>query len=109
MIKALLVRLSGMKLVLYVAFGFLVMAAAILLLVRGAVPDSHPLTMSGLVVLFGVPPFGAFWMMYVSIRYEERPFPLVALALFIPFSFLWYYFERVRPGKLARNRDFAQP
>jgi hypothetical protein len=97
------------KLVLYVVFGFLVMMAAILLLVRGAVPDTHPLAMLGLVILFGIPPFGAFWMMYVSIRYEKRPVPLLLLALLIPFSFLWYYFERVRPGKLARNRDFVRP
>jgi hypothetical protein len=46
-------------------------------------------------------------MMYMSIRYEKHPLPMVLLAAFIPFSFLWYYFERVRRGKLRRNRDFA--
>jgi len=46
-------------------------------------------------------------MMYMSIRYEKKPLPFVLLALLIPFTFLWYYFERVRPGKLGRNRDLA--
>lgn len=45
--------------------------------------------------------------MYMSIRYEKKPLPMLALALFVPFTFVWYYFERVRPGKLARNRDLA--
>jgi len=41
-------------------------------------------------------------MAYICIRYEKNPLPLVVLALCVPFTFLWYYFERVRPGKLTR-------
>jgi hypothetical protein len=50
---------------------------------------------------------GAFWMMYMSIRHEKSPLPMVMLA-FIPFTFLWYYFERFRAGKLRRNRNSAE-
>jgi len=95
------------KVLLYVALGFAAMAAAALLITRGQAPESNPAVAVAFVALFAVPPVGAFWMMYMSIRYEKKPLPFVLLALLIPFTFLWYYFERVRPGKLGRNRDLA--
>jgi hypothetical protein len=93
-----------MKLSLYVAFGFLVLAAAALLITRGQAPESNPAVLFALVVLFTILPVGAFWMMYMSIRHEKSPLPMLLLA-FIPFTFVWFYFERVRPGKLIGNRD----
>jgi hypothetical protein len=41
---------------------------------------------------------GTIWMLYVAVRFEKQPLPFVFLA-FIPFAFLWYYFQRVRFGK----------
>lgn len=96
-----------MKLALYVAAGFVALLLALTLIARGTPPDSSPFILFAFWVLFGIPPLGAFWMMYVAIRYEKNPFPLILLALFIPFTFLWYYFDRVRPGKVRRVRDFA--
>lgn len=37
---------------------------------------------------------GELWMLYQAIRYEMRPVRFILLAIFIPFSFLWYYTER---------------
>jgi hypothetical protein len=74
---------------------------------RGQAPASQPLVIFATVALFAIPPMGAFWMMYLSIRYEKKPLPMLLLAFFVPFSFVWYYFKRVRPGKLRRIRDFA--
>ena len=48
---------------------------------------------------------GSFWMMYVAIRYETKPLSFV-LVSFLPFSFVWYYFERVRPNKRAPAEAF---
>jgi hypothetical protein len=95
-----------MKVLLYVVLGFLILAAAALLIARGQAPDSNPAVLFAFLVLFAIPPLGAFWMMYMSIRYEKNPFPIVLLA-FIPFTFVWFYFERVRPGKLPKNRNIA--
>jgi hypothetical protein len=92
------------KLLLYVVFGFVVAGGAALLLTRGPAPEGHPAVLIVLLVLFGIPPIGAFWMMYMSVRYEKSPVPMLLLA-FIPFTFLWYYFERVRPNKLTRSRN----
>lgn len=58
----------------------------------------HPLALFAVIVLFGAPNFGAIWMMYTAARYELNAITFVALA-FIPFTFLWYYFERYRTGK----------
>ncbi len=91
-----------MKLFLYIVGGFVAMAAAALLMARGPAPEGHPAILFAFVILFAVPPIGAFWMMYMSIRHEKSPLPLVLLA-FIPFTFLWYYFDRVRPGKVGRR------
>ena len=56
-----------------------------------------------LVFVFAVPPLGAWWMIYMAIRYEKNPLPMILLA-FLPYTFVWYYFERVRTGKhLART------
>ena len=40
-------------------------------------------------------PFGSFWMLYQSIRFESKPLKYILLS-FLPYAFLWYYFERVR-------------
>lgn len=50
--------------------------------------------------------FGNFWMAYQAIRYEERPLPYILLFL-VPFSFIYYYFERVKCKKQARR--FLEP
>jgi hypothetical protein len=56
----------------------------------------HSELAEGLVLaLFMLHPPGAFWMVYRAVRYEERPLPTVALAC-LPYSYIWYYFERVR-------------
>jgi hypothetical protein len=60
-----------------------------------------------LFVLYGFGNVGLFWMLYVVIRYEKRPFPFVLLA-FIPYAFVWYYFERYRPGKHLTRRAQAE-
>lgn len=48
-----------------------------------------------LIAYCGIQPLGGFWMIYMSIRLEKRPVPYIMLA-FVPYSFLWYYMERVR-------------
>jgi 4-hydroxybenzoate polyprenyltransferase len=46
---------------------------------------------------------GALWMMYMSVRYEKNPLPMVLLA-FVAYAFLWFYVERVRPKKYQERR-----
>jgi hypothetical protein len=95
-----------MKLLIYVALSLVLTGSAVLLLTRGPAPENHPAVLL-LIGLFGIAPLGAFWMMYMSIRYEKKPFPLLLLASFVPFTFLWYYFERVRPRRLMKDRNFT--
>ena len=95
-----------MKLALYAVGGFVGLLLAVALLALGPSPDNNPAMLFAFYVLFGISPLGAFWMMYMAIRYEKNPFSLILLA-FIPFTFLWYYFERVRPSKVRRVRDFT--
>lgn len=90
-----------MKAVLYTIGGFLifVLAAFLITLVPGPLTG---LALPVLWILFSIPALGAFWMMYMAARYERDSFSLILLAVFIPFTFLWYYFERVRPRKMRR-------
>jgi hypothetical protein len=46
-----------------------------------------------------VVPFGGWWAIYQSLRYEKRPWRYVAIVFFIPAGFIWYYFERYRVSK----------
>jgi len=88
-----------MKLTLFVIVGIVTLAFAFWVVVVAPIrsPLSTPL-MLVLILVFGVPPMGSFWMLYNAVRYERQPFPIVLLA-FLPFSFIWYYFERVRNGR----------
>jgi len=89
-----------MKLLLWILFGFAITGFLFWAMIAAGPED--PLLVSLVVVVFIASPIGAFWMLYTAIRYEVHPLPMVLVA-FIPFSFLWYYFERVRPGKLTRE------
>jgi uncharacterized membrane protein YphA (DoxX/SURF4 family) len=46
---------------------------------------------------------GNFWMMYAALVREKHPWPMIVLAAFVPFAGLWYYFSRVRPGRVATH------
>ena len=54
--------------------------------------DTTPLT-----PLFSLISWGnqivALWMVYQAIRYEIRPWRFILLS-FLPFSYVWYYYER---------------
>lgn len=65
----------------------------------------NPFNLLWLGLVFGIPPLGTFWMLYMAIRYEKRPLPFMLLAL-IPYFFLGYYFERVR-GKSLDSKSFT--
>jgi hypothetical protein len=86
-----------MKLFLWIFFGLAVAGLAFWLVTSPGI-TRNPLSILLLVVVFGVSPIGAFWMLYVAIRYEKHPWLMILLA-FLPYAFLWYYFERVRTRK----------
>jgi len=48
-----------------------------------------------LPVLSFVSWIGFLWMLYQVIRYEIHPWRFILLS-FLPFSFVWYYYERYR-------------
>jgi hypothetical protein len=83
--------------VFWILLGFAATGLAFWIVTSSWVPTS-PLVQILTVAFFGIAPVGAFWMLYVVIRFEKRPFPLILLA-FIPYGFVAYYFERVRPRK----------
>src|SRR5260221_6095298 len=89
-----------MKLLLWILLGFVVAGLAFWTIVTEG--PQNPFLVFLVVVVFAMPSIGAFWMLYMPIRYETQPLPLMFLA-FVPYAFLWYYFERVRPGKLKRQ------
>jgi hypothetical protein len=49
---------------------------------------------------------GALWMLYQSARYEIRPFLFCVLSI-VPFSFIWYYYERHRKRQGVRRLPVA--
>lgn len=95
-----------MKLFLWIVVGFVTVGLAAWIITANNGPQ-NPLLMALVIVVFCVPPLGAFWMLYMSIRYEKHPLPMILLALFVPYTFLWYYFERIRPRKHI-DRDSVQ-
>jgi hypothetical protein len=49
---------------------------------------------------------GALWMLYQSVRYEIRPLRYCLLAI-VPFSFVWYYYERFSKRQGVRRLPVA--
>jgi hypothetical protein len=86
-----------MKLLLWVLLGFAVTGLAFYVVISSWFPK-NPISEFLIFMFFCAPSVGAFWMLYVTIRNERHPLPIILLA-FLPYAFLWYYFERVRPGK----------
>jgi len=70
-------------------------------------PFKHPLVeelgRSAVVIMpiLTVQLFFGLWMLYQAIRYEARPLWYVLLVACVPFSYVWYYFERYRPRKTS--------
>lgn len=59
--------------------------------------------LSCLIAFFIFAPIGSFWMLYDCALREKPPILYYLIALFLPFAFVWYYFDRVRTRQL-RNR-----
>ena len=95
-----------MKLLLWILLGFVVAGIAFWTLVTESL--QNPFLVFLVVVIFAAPSIGAFWMLYMAIRFEKHPLPFILLA-FVPYGFLGYYFERVRPKKHKTQReDFSK-
>jgi hypothetical protein len=45
---------------------------------------------------------GQWWTMYLAARYEEKPWPYIALLVVVPFCFPFYYWWRIKKGKANR-------
>jgi drug/metabolite transporter (DMT)-like permease len=82
------------RLFLWIILGFLATGLAFWTFMTEA-GHSNPMLVVLVVAIYAVGPIGAFWMMYMSIRHERNPVPMILMA-FVPYAFLWYYFERVR-------------
>jgi hypothetical protein len=82
-----------MKLLLWVVFGLAVAGLALWMVTTPGVPR-NPILILLFVATFAVSPIGTFWMLYVVVRNEKHPLPMILLA-FVPYASLWYYFERV--------------
>ena len=65
-----------MKIFLWVVLGLLVTGLAFWILTMPGVPH-NPVLMFLIIVVFVVSPFGSFWMLYMSVRHERRPLPMV--------------------------------
>ena len=94
-----------MKLTIWIVIGILVEGIAFGVIASPNMPRGSVFVFL-VVVIFLLPPFGGFWMIYMAIRYERHPLTTILLA-FLPYTFVWYYFERVRPNKHLSRDGFA--
>jgi hypothetical protein len=51
--------------------------------------------MGALIAFFVCAPLGTLWMLY-DCAIREKPTFIYFLLAFIPYAFVWYYFDRVR-------------
>ena len=80
--------------------GLILVVLLILFVGRNQNPEDSLPMMVAIVLPFAFLGFGALWMIKTVIREEPKPWPLLFLAGFLPFAFLWYYFERVKPDRI---------
>lgn len=91
-----------MKTILWILLGLVVTGIVFWMLVNQRIPQTL-LAETLVFVFFAAPSVGAFWLLYMAVRFEKHPLPFILLA-FIPYGFLGYYFERVRPNR-NKTRD----
>ena len=91
-----------MKLALWVTSGFAIVGLTFWwAATSGVLANPVPVSLFAMCCLASN--LGSFWMIYVAIRHERHPWPMILLA-FLPFAAFWYYFERVRFDKHAWRR-----
>lgn len=61
--------------------------------------ENAPILFPLIIVAFTASGLGGCWMLLKIVRHEKHIFPIILAPLLIPNSFLWYYFERVMPGR----------
>lgn len=67
--------------------------------------QDNPVESNLTFIVFFVSPAGNMWMIWDCLSHDRRWTRKVWLALFVPFVFVWYYFEIYRPRLLRRNRQ----
>jgi hypothetical protein len=65
--------------------------------------EKHPVLINLFIGAWGWTCLGGFWMLIIAVLKDKKPAPMVALALLVPNSFLWYYFARVLPRRRAER------
>lgn len=68
---------------------------------------SHPVLLPLILLAFTASGLGGWWMLFMILRHEKGMFPIILAPLLIPNSFLWYYFERIKPGKRVSREQPA--
>jgi tellurite resistance protein TehA-like permease len=58
------------------------------------------LPLTAILLLYGTPALGALWMVIQALKFERHPLRYILIALFVPYSFVWYYLERARGRQL---------
>lgn len=62
-----------------------------------------------ILIIYGlIAPLGGLWASYQSIRYEKDPWKCIAVVVFVPFGFFWYYFERYRKSERADSESIRR-
>ena len=95
-----------MKIVLWILLGLVATGIVFWMLVNQRIPQ-NPFAEMLVFVFFAAPSVGAFWLLYMAVRFEKHPLPFILLA-FIPYGFLGYYFERVRPNEHKTRDSFPK-
>ena len=89
------IRLLSQLLALFVLASLTVFMAWVVL---GGWFPKNTVVIGSLIVLFTAAPLGALWMLLDCARHEKHPLVYLLLA-FVPYAFVWYYVERVRPRR----------
>lgn len=92
---------AGKLLALLVLASTSVFAASVVL---GTWLPKSTIAVGALIAFFVCAPIGALWMLYDCSVREKPPFIYFLMAV-VPYAFVWYYIERVRP---RRNRGADQ-
>ena len=63
-----------------------------------------------LLIIYGlIAPVGGIWAIYQCIRYEKHPWKQVVIVIFVPFGFVWYYFQRYRVRVDGKAQNGGEP
>jgi glycopeptide antibiotics resistance protein len=88
---------ESLRWLLPVSFGTIMEFLFLANIVTAKTLNTHSSLMIVVIPFCVIAPLGGWWAVYQCLRHERQIGKCLAIVVFVPLGFFWYYFERYLP------------